>query len=391
MHCSSAGEFEQGKPLIQSFRERYPTHKVLVSFFSPSGYAVGEKYTGADYVTYLPLDTPNNAKRFVRAVNPEIVLFIKYEFWHHHLRAVAHRHVPILLVGAVFRPEQVFFKPYGEFFTSLLFLFRQIFVQDRPSAGLLERKGLPHVSVAGDPRFDRVWQIAREANEVPHIKEFIGDHPVVVAGSTWGEDDKLIAGYAASHPNLKLIVAPHETNKKNLAQLQRLFPNYYRYSFLQQASQSSPLLNRSHSGQDDFEGSEADVKPPSAMQNAQVLVIDSVGLLSRLYQYASVAYVGGGFTKDGIHNVLEAAVWGKPVVFGPNYKKYREASDLVAANGSFSVSNAAALQEVMDRLLTNAAERQQSGTAAAAYVQSATGATENVMAWIQEKRLLTNP
>jgi 3-deoxy-D-manno-octulosonic-acid transferase len=261
----------------------------------------------------------------------------------------------VLLVSAVFRKDQAFFKGYGRFYRRILFLFRHIFVQDEASLKLLQDNGIDHCSISGDTRFDRVQEIAEKLTGLPLIEDFIGKASVIVAGSTWDDDERILSSCAA-----KLIIAPHEINEPHLAQIEKLFKGSIRFSQLQNA------------------------KSP-----AQVLIIDNIGMLSRLYYYATITYVGGGFTRDGIHNILEAAVYGKPVLFGPNYKKYREAKELVETGGAFSVANAEELKFRLDKLLTDPSQLQQVSDAAKSYVQLNTGATQKVLRFIQEKRLLT--
>jgi 3-deoxy-D-manno-octulosonic-acid transferase len=357
MHCSSAGEFEQGKPIIEQLKKEYPAYKILVSFFSPSGYRVATNYKNADIITYLPLDTKQNAKRFIQLINPELAIFVKYEFWYHHLSAAAFRHIPLLLISAVFRKDQGFFKWYGRFYKQMLFLFRHIFVQDEASLNLLKEASVQHCSISGDTRFDRVKQVEDNAIEIPFVKDFIGMNKVIVAGSTWSDDEQLLSQY----PNTKLIIAPHEINESHLEQIEKQFKNSVRYSQWQ-----------------------------NAYGPEQTLIIDNVGMLSKLYQYATIAYIGGGFTKDGIHNILEAAVYGKPVLFGPNYKKYREAKELIEAGGAFSIANADELKTRLNHLLNNTEQLQPAGFNAQNYVQKNTGATQKIVQFIQEKRLLTS-
>lgn len=364
IHCSSAGEFEQGKPVIEALKKTYPQKKILVSFFSSSGYAVAKNYAHADVVTYLPLDTRKNAKRFFQLVNPELVIFVKYEFWHHHLSVAAFHHVPILLISAVFRKDQVFFNRYGKFFKQILFFFRHIFVQDKISLELLKQNGIAHCSVSGDTRFDRVQAVAQNFSDIPFIEDFIAGKKVIVAGSTWQGDEEVLAKYLADGTDVKLIIALHEINRSHIESVNARFKNSIAYSALQ-----------------NNEGKSLDY---------QTLIIDSVGLLSRLYRYATLTYVGGGFTKDGIHNILEAAVWGKPVIFGPNYKKYREGRELIAVGGAFSISSAEELKRLADDLLTNERHLQERSLKAKAYIDENTGATEKIINLIQEKRLLTN-
>jgi 3-deoxy-D-manno-octulosonic-acid transferase len=361
VHCSSAGEFEQGKPVIEALKEAYPQKKILVSFFSPSGFAVAKAYPQADFITYLPLDTRKNAEAFFRIVKPELVIFVKYEFWYHHLSVAAFHHVPVLLISAVFRKEQVFFRSYGTFYKQMLHLFRHIFVQDQNSIDLLKANGIQHCSISGDTRFDRVAKIAETASEIPLVTDFIAGKKVIVAGSTWPGDEEVLAEYLKQHKDVKLIVAPHEINENHIQQVQALFDDYCLYLSLKD---------------EDFQ--------------KQVLIINTVGLLSRLYQYATITYVGGGFTKDGIHNILEAAVWGKPVIFGPNYQKYREGKEMITAGGAYSFSTAQNFKRLADDLLTKEDHLQQASLKAKNYIRDNTGATGKIMATIQEKRLLTN-
>ena len=368
VHCSSAGEFEQGKPVIESLKKTYPARKIVVTFFSPSGYNVAKNYPFADVVTYLPLDTRKNAEQFFKRVHPELVIFVKYEFWYHHLSVAAFHHVPILLISAVFRKEQIFFQSYGRFFRQMLHLFRHLFVQDQASIDLLHTAGITHCSISGDTRFDRVAAIAKNPAPIPFIDSFISNNNVLVAGSTWEGDEALLAAYAKDHPETKLIIAPHEITPAHLDKLKQLFPDLLLYSHVQQ--QQSAIQQ--------------------SLGNAQVLIIDSVGLLSRLYAYATITYVGGGFTKDGIHNILEAAVWGKPVLFGPNYRKYREAKGLIEAGGAFSVATPDTLKKIAGDLLRKEDHLQETSRKAKSYIEENTGATERIMKTIQEKRLLTS-
>lgn len=363
MHCSSAGEFEQGKPVIEALKRDYPTHKILVSFFSPSGYGVAANYAFADIITYLPLDTHKNALRFIKAIRPELIIFVKYEFWYHHLSVAAFHHIPVLLISASFRRNQIFFKSYGRFFKNILLFFRQIFVQDEASLNLLRQEAISHVSLSGDTRFDRVKQITAAPREIPFIKDFIGDKKVIVAGSTWSDDEELLQEVISHYPDVKIIIAPHEITESHLRSIEKIFPSTVRYSSLKEQNSSS--------------------------SNSQVLLIDSVGMLSQLYQYATLTYVGGGFTNDGIHNTLEAAVWGKPVIFGPNYKKYREAKELIAAGGGFSVANAHEIKKLAGHFFLNKNELQAASEKAKNYVLQNAGATSKVLSWIQANRLLT--
>lgn len=356
IHCSSAGEFEQAKPIIENLKISYPGYKVLVSFFSPSGYETALNYKPADLITYLPLDTRENARDFIQLVHPELIIFIKYEFWYHHLRAAAFRHTPLLLISAVFRKEQVFFRWYGGFYKQILYLFRHIFVQDNHSLELLNDIGIFHCSLNGDTRFDRVREIKEKFTAIPLIEKFIQNSPVLVAGSTWSDDEEILS----LCENIKMIIAPHEINEIHIQQIEKIFPDAVRYS-----------------------------SADSTSKNTSVLIIDNVGMLSRLYYYATITYIGGGFTRDGIHNTLEAAVYGKPVIFGPNYKKYREAKELIERGAAFSIENATELKQILNNLLNNRQLLQDAGNKAEDYITGNTGATEKLIQFIQANRLLT--
>lgn len=367
-HCSSIGEFEQGKPVIDSLQKVYPSYKILVTFFSPSGYESVKKNSGY-IVSYLPLDTRENAQKFLSIVQPSLVVFVKYEFWYHHLSAAAFRHIPILLISAVFRPDQFFFKRYGNFYFEMLFLFRHIFVQDEQSLSLLTRRNIHHVSIGGDTRFDRVLEIQRNNYTFPIIEQFISNKEVMVAGSTWPGDEDILASAKDSFPELKLIVAPHEINEDHIIKIERQFPNAQRYSVV--------------AGENETEVS-------VWQETSDVLIIDSIGMLSRLYKYGTICFIGGGYTKDGIHNILEAAVFGKPVIFGPNYHKYREAKELLNKEGAFTVNTSDDLKDIMRKLLGNKTYRENVSSNSRNYVLENTGTTARILQFIQEKRLLTN-
>lgn len=367
-HCSSIGEFEQGKPVIDSLQKVYPSYKILVTFFSPSGYESVKKNSGY-IVSYLPLDTRENAQKFLSIVQPSLVVFVKYEFWYHHLSAAAFRHIPILLISAVFRPDQFFFKRYGNFYFEMLFLFRHIFVQDEQSLSLLTRRNIHHVSIGGDTRFDRVLEIQSNNYTFPIIEQFISNKEVMVAGSTWPGDEDILASAKDSFPELKLIVAPHEINEDHIIKIERQFPNAQRYSVVAGENETEVSVWR---------------------ETSDVLIIDSIGMLSRLYKYGTICFIGGGYTKDGIHNILEAAVFGKPVIFGPNYHKYREAKELLYKEGAFTVNTSDDLKDIMRKLLGNKTYRENVSSNSRNYVLENTGTTARILQFIQEKRLLTN-
>lgn len=358
VHAASLGEFEQGRPVLEAIRAQYPHCRILLTFFSPSGYEVRKNYQGADYVCYLPLDTPRNARDFLDIVRPSLVIFIKYEFWYHFLTAMSHRQIPVLLVSGIFRPNQLFFKPYGGMFRRLLRQFDWIFVQNQASLELVRQLGIDKVSLAGDTRFDRVWALLQEPAPLPAIVSFINGRKAVIAGSTWEADEQVLADWWKNHasPDRCLIVAPHEIHEGHIKQVLQLFPGAVRYST---------------GGQ------------------GHVLIIDNIGLLSLLYRYAHVTYIGGGFGKDGIHNILEPATYSKPVVFGPVFHKYPEAAALLAAGGGASIADAGALTTTMESLLSDDALCTQKGNAAGRFVADNKGATGKILDYIQEKRFFT--
>jgi 3-deoxy-D-manno-octulosonic-acid transferase len=372
MHCASLGEFEQGRPLLEKIKTDYPKTKIVLTFFSPSGYEVQKEYKGADYIFYLPMDSPGNANFFLDAINPTLVLFVKYEFWFYYLKEISQRKIPLLLVSAAFRKQQSFFKWYGGFQKRMLSFFTQIFVQDKTSVELLATLNMNALQT-GDTRFDRVTTIAEQFAPIPEIEKFCGTCKVVVAGSTWPEDEEELDHYAKTHTEIKFIIAPHEIYEERLVEIEKLFHNTIRLSALQKFT--SDINVNTADGQ-------------SASTN--VLIIDNIGMLAKLYKYATVTYVGGGFGGDGVHNVLEAAVYGKPVVFGPVYEKYIEATELVESGGGISINNALELEEVLNDLLSDEVYLKETGDASKKYVQSKQGATGKIMDYIQMNRLLTN-
>ncbi len=370
IHCASLGEFEQGRPVIEKLKAEGTGHKILLTFFSPSGYEIQKDYKGADWVFYLPLDGPGNAKRFLEIVHPSLVIFVKYEFWYYYLKKIKYRNIPLLLISALFRKDMSFFKWYGKLQRKMLTRFDHLFVQTHESKNLVDAIGLSEIcSVSGDTRFDRVIEIASNAASVPEIEKFIGTSKTVIAGSTWPEDEEVLqkAFSAVNDPTLKLIIAPHEINEKHLTDIESLFPNSVRFSQLQFSNLNS---------------------------QTNCLLIDNIGLLSRLYKYAHIAYIGGGLRTMGVHNVLEAAVYNKPVLFGPFYHKYIEASGLVKSGGGLSFTDekkdGALLKELIAALLTNDEKYNYSSKAAGDFVQLNKGATQKIIQFIQEKRLLTN-
>ena len=356
-HCASLGEFEQGRPIIERYRERHPDEKILLTFFSPSGYEPRKDYEGADWVFYLPLDTQRNVRRFLDAVQPSKAIFIKYEFWYNFLSALKTRGIPSYVVSAIFRPSQPFFKWYGGFFRRMLSCFSWLFVQDKASLELLQGINIHQVSISGDTRFDRVWEQARRPLPLPQIAAFCRDAgPVCVAGSTWPHDEAILYQVLQTFPELKIILVPHEVDKPRIARIMEYFASFSPLCF-SQISQELPQAF-----------------PPSS----RVLVVDAMGLLTSIYRFGTLAYVGGGF-EDGIHNILEAAVYGIPVLFGPHYQKYNEANELIVLEGAQSISTAKEAISCMRAWLQDPALCQKAGSACADYVCTHIGATEKVL------------
>ena len=311
-HCASLGEFEQGRPVIERIKKELPQQKIVLTFFSPSGYEVRKNYTGVDAVFYLPADSLANAKQFINLLKPKVALFIKYEFWQSFLYQLKKQAVPTFLVSGIFRKEQHFFKWYGKNSRKVFSCFSHLFVQNEESKALLQNIDVTNVAVIGDTRFDRVYDISRLLTTLKPIEDFANGNKLFIAGSTWPADEKLIAALATSNMVVgwKFIIAPHEVNEKRIAELLALFPKAIRYT----------------------EAKETD------RANAQVMILDTIGTLSTVYRYAAMSYVGGGFN-NGIHNVLEAAVYGHPVLFGPNYKRFAEAVELIRFKGAVTVSS----------------------------------------------------
>ena len=372
MHCASLGEFEQGRFLLENIRIRFPETRILLTFFSSSGYEPMKNYKGADDIFYLPLPTKKFSEKFISITNPALVLWIKYDYWYHYLQELSNRKTPLLLVSAIFQRHHPFFKWYSPLYKKMLRCFTWLFVQTPESATRLKVIGFSgNITVNGDTRFDRVIDIAENFIDLPVIREFCGANKVIVAGSTWSDDEEALAHYANENVHTKFIIAPHETDDKHLAEISKLFRSSVRYS---------DLLKTAGSGQ----GAGKNGKP------VNTLVIDNIGMLSRLYYYATVTYVGGGFGDDGVHNVLEAAVYGKPVVFGPVFNKFREAIDLLEEGAATTVDNAIELETTFNDLLNKQEDYTERCEAAKNYVYSRKGATWNIMNYIQENRLLTS-
>ncbi len=364
VHCSSLGEFEQGRPVIEELKKNNPSIKILLTFFSPSGYEVRKNYEQADWVFYLPMDSADNATKFFDIVDPSLILFVKYEFWHYYLAQAKLRNIPLLLVSGVFRNNQPFFKWYGELYRNMLGSFTWFFVQNEESVELLNSIGIEkNVTLSGDTRFDRVLTIAKQFGPILAIENFIGNgKQVIVAGSTWLEDDEILYHYTVTHPNVKFIVAPHDIQKSRIEECLKLYKKSITFSdFVENQSKES-----------------------------NILIIDNIGMLSRLYKYATICFVGGAFGEDGVHNVLEAAVYHKPVVFGPEYSKYFEAGDLIAAKGAYSIESTLELEKVINTLFDDAFLYNEVASNAGNYVIGNAGATNIIAKYIYENRLLTN-
>jgi len=352
-HAASLGEFEQGRPLMEDLRKTHPEYKILLTFFSPSGYEVRKNYEGADIICYLPLDTIRNARRFLRAIKPVMAFFIKYEFWYNYLHILQHRGVPTYSVSSIFRPDQIFFQWYGKGYGRVLKCFTHFFVQNIESKNLLAKLDIHDVEVVGDTRFDRVLQIKEASKQLPIVEKFSENtSKVFIAGSSWLPDEEVFLKYFNLHKDWKLIVAPHVIGEDHLAQIFELLKGrrVVRYT----------------------EATEENVK------DAEVLIIDCFGLLSSIYHYGTISYVGGGFGV-GIHNVLEAAVWDIPVIFGPNNKRFQEAQGLIMAGGGFEINDYQNFRDLMMRFETDEMFLQTSKKHAGEFVKGRAGATEKIM------------
>ena len=350
-HAASLGEFEQGRPLIERIRKDYPQYKILQNFFSPSGYEVRKNYDGADIVCYLPFDTPSNVRKFIDLVNPCMVFFVKYEFWQNYLNELHKRSIPVYSVSSIFRPGQVFFRWYGKSYQQVLKTFAHLFVQNQESKKLLAGIGVNNTTVVGDTRFDRVLDICAAAKQLPLVQKFKGDALTFVAGSSWGPDEDIFIKYFNAHPEMKLIIAPHVVNDSHMKEIM--------------AKLNRPCIRYTQATEEN-------------VQQADCLIIDCYGLLSSIYRYGEISYIGGGFGV-GIHNVLEAAVYGIPVIFGPNNKKFREAQHLLANKGGFEINGYEDFETLMDKFLADEAYLKQSGKSAGDYVKNNSGAMEKIM------------
>lgn len=355
-HAASLGEFEQGRPLIEAFKKQYPTHKIVLTFFSPSGYEVRKNYAGAHYIYYLPIDTPKNANLFLDAIHPDVAIFIKYEFWFNYLNELKRRGIKCYVVSAIFRPTQLFFKSYGGAYRRFLRLFSHIFVQNAASQTLLNSIGVNNVTVCGDTRFDRVIDITNSApKNNPIVEWFTSDSRVVIGGSTWPADDKIMVELAKSHPNLKFLIAPHELGEQKIAELNTTLK---KFGFSTIRYTQKPTMEQA--------------------KEARVLILDTIGILSGIYRYGFCAYIGGGFGV-GIHNTLEAATFGLPLAFGPNYQRFKEAVDLVLLGAATPINNREEAQLWLDILCNNSAQLATQSQKAEQYVKDNSGACKMIL------------
>ncbi len=352
-HAASLGEFEQGRPLMEQLRSEHPEYKILLTFFSPSGYEVRKNYSGADIICYLPLDTITNARRFLRTVRPVMAFFIKYEFWYNYLHILKHRNVPVYSVSSIFRPDQVFFRWYGKQYSRVLKCFTHFYVQNEVSLQLLAKLGIHNVTVVGDTRFDRVLQIKAAAKQLPVVEAFCQPSKVFVAGSSWQPDEDIFIPFFNKHKDWKLIIAPHVIGEDHLQQIEHQLAG-------------RKVVRYTDATEDN-------------VQDAEVLIINCFGLLSSIYGYASVTYVGGGFGV-GIHNTLEAAVWDVPVIFGPNNQRFQEAQGLKACGGGQEITSSDDFCRIMQRFIDHPQTIDEAGRQSGAYVKQMTGATQKILA-----------
>jgi len=368
MHCASLGEFEQGRPVLKKIIENYPDINILITFFSPSGYEIARRDKDFKLVYYMPMDSAKNAIKLLDILQPDLVLWVKYEYWHYYLHEIKRRNIPLLLISGVYQSNQIFFRWYGRFYRKMLECFSHFFVQNISSKNQLQKLiAEEKVSVSGDTRCDRVINIAENFIDIPGIANFCGDKKVIVAGSTWEDDEAEWTHFVKTHPEIKFIIAPHEIDEENLADVKKEFPGSIFYTELMEAP-----------------------PPEKFTQEINCLIIDNIGILSRLYKYATITYVGGGFGYNGLHNILEAAVYGKPVIFGPEYEKNFEAEELIACSGAISIENPLELEKVVNGLFDKESEIISRGIASKNYVYNNAGASQKVIEYIQKNRLLIN-
>ena len=360
-HFASLGEFEQGRSVMEQIKQRFPSEKIIVTFFSPSGYEIRKNTPLADFVFYLPADTSKNARKFLDILNPKFAIFTKYEYWYHYFNELNKRNIRLLMISAIFREDQIFFKQYGGFFRSILKKVSYFFTQNNESVNMLKWIGITKAGLAGDTRFDRVVELPKQHKEILPALHFSKDSNVLVAGSTWPEDEILLKELLEKHKDLKAIIAPHEIHDDHINALQKMFPNAMLFSKYDTYTDQQKTVSRE-------------------------LIIDNIGMLSSLYYYGRIAYIGGGFGA-GIHNTLEAATYGMPVIFGPKYEKFQEAIDLLELGAGFSISKYQELEEVFTAL-QQSDKLLKSSLAAKNYVQQRSGATQIIMKYLETEKLL---
>lgn len=365
IHCASLGEFEQGRPIIEAIKLKYPTTQIILTFFSPSGYEVQKNYAQADVVMYLPLDTSSNAKKFIQIIQPQLAIFIKYEFWYEYLKMLAQQKIPTLLVSAIFQQRHIFFKWYGGFHRYMLGTFKHVFVQNESSLQLLQSIHIHNASIAGDTRFDRVTHIASSVIDLPIVEKFCANRNVIVAGSTWPTDEAMLIQAAQHIANTAWIIAPHELHPSHIQNLQTQLSNSVLYSTVSNNKTIDPTTYT-------------------------YLIIDNVGMLSSIYRYATIVYVGGGFGKAGIHNILEPAAHGKPVIFGPVFHQFMEAEAMLKAAGAITIKNVNQFITSLTYLLNDEMYYKMVSQAAKTYIQNNVGATSKILYYIEVQKLLNS-
>ncbi len=363
VHCSSLGEFEQGRPVMEKIKKEFPNHKLAVSFFSPSGFEIRKDYQGADFIFYLPLDTPKNTKRLIKILHPEVLILVKYEYWYNLLNRLQKKKIPVIVISAVIKEDHLFFRPFANWFQKRISGINHFFVQDNDSQNLLESIGIEQVTVSGDTRFDRVKEIMESNPKLDFMENFKGNSKLIVAGSTWPEDEEILIKFIGEKlPNdWKLIFAPHNIHEKEIKSLS------------EKISKKTAIYTKSDENQ---------------IRNAQIMIVDTVGMLTKIYAYADISYVGGGFTKTGVHNTLEPAVFGVPVIFGPNYENYFEAIDLLENKGAIRFIDQYDFDQKMLNLIENEDERKHRGNAAENYIQKKPNSTELIMEYL--KKIIKN-
>ncbi len=359
-HCASLGEFEQGRPVIEMFNKKFSDYKIYISFFSPSGYEIRKNYKYADYVFYLPIDSPSNAKKLVKIIKPDLVFFVKYEFWYHYICELHRNNIKIYSISALFRSNQIFFRWYGKWYKKILFYFEHIFVQNNKSKDLLVQHNVKNVSVSGDTRFDRVISLSKNKKKLPIIEKFTENSLTFIAGSSWQPDEEIFINYInTKSPNIKYIIAPHEIHSSNIERITKMI--------------NKKIVRYSKSNIE-------------TIHNYQVLIIDNIGMLSSIYNYCDIAYIGGGFGQS-IHNIQEPASYGMPIIFGTNYHKFKEAIDLIKLKAAFSIENYSEFEKILETLVSNSKYLNNCSLIAQKYIDEKKGASEKIINYIKKNVL----